>query len=73
MKTKRKLIQPLTEERSHEELTLAAEVSLRASGKRNAAGIIKEITQTTPSRAKKYKRALDRLHLHQYHTPKKRL
>ncbi|KAJ4445090.1 hypothetical protein ANN_06889 [Periplaneta americana] len=55
-KTKGNRIQSLVEENSQEELELAADNSLRASGKRDTAGILKDITKASPRRATRYKK-----------------
>lgn len=50
-------IKSLVSEHPEAELTFAASVSLSSSGKRDAAYLLKEATQTTPTRATKFKRA----------------
>lgn len=50
-KTKRRKVQHLLESSSYNELTYAAEVCVRSSGKRDAANIIKELCLASPSRA----------------------
>ena len=56
-RTKRRIVKPLIEEHPVDELAFATQFSLRASGKRDAAEIMKEVTQTTPTRATKFKKA----------------
>lgn len=51
-------VKDLVSTRKTEELSFAAQVSLRKCGKRTAAYIVKDVTQnTSPKRAKSYKRA----------------
>lgn len=56
-RTKRTKLQPLMETYSGDEIVFAAQCTLQSSGKRDAAGIVKEVTQTTPTRATKIKKA----------------
>lgn len=56
-KTKKRRVQDLVESRSLGELTVAAEVAVRLSGRRDAANLIKEVTTQSPERASKIKKA----------------
>lgn len=55
-RTRKRKIQPIVESHSCQEIALAAEVSFRQSGKRDAANIIKELATSSPQRASKIKR-----------------
>nr|XP_023029141.1 uncharacterized protein LOC111517282 [Leptinotarsa decemlineata] len=52
---------------SPEELSFASHMSLRSSGQVSAASVVKDVTQTTPTRGKKFKTAFK-----SYSVPKKR-
>lgn len=54
---KRKVV-PLLESYSHEELVFATQRSLRLTGKRDAAILVREITETSPKRATHMKKTL---------------
>lgn len=54
LKVKKRLVKPLLETHSKEELALATEISYRASGSKNAASAIQQIAET-PSQATKFK------------------
>lgn len=56
-KTKKRKVQHLVEDYSVEELGFAAQLSIRASGKRDAATLIKELSTSSPRRATTYKKA----------------
>jgi hypothetical protein len=51
---KRRKVREIREANSAEQLTLAAEMNLRASGSHAAANVIKDVTSTTPTRASRY-------------------
>ncbi|KAK9675248.1 hypothetical protein QE152_g40502 [Popillia japonica] len=55
VKTKRRRVHELLESHTTSELTFAAEMSVRASGQRDAANLIKEVTTTSPKRATRIK------------------
>ena len=57
-RTKLRSAHSLDSKHTQEELTYAAGVSLSKSGKRDAATILKEATQTTPTRARKIKKII---------------
>lgn len=56
-KTKRRRIQQLLETTSQEELSMATEVNLRKSGKRDSAAIVKELCAFSPRRGTRIKKA----------------
>lgn len=56
-KSKKRKVQHLLHNYSSDELTFATQVSVRASGKRDAATIIQELSTSSPKRATKYKKA----------------
>lgn len=55
VKTKRRRLHELLGSHATSELTFAAEMSVRASGQRDAANLIKEVTTTSPKRATRIK------------------
>jgi hypothetical protein len=59
--TRGKLIKTknLVEETSLKKLTFATQTQLRKSGKRSAAAVVFDVTSTTPTRAKKYRRSYE--------------
>ncbi|KAJ8873875.1 hypothetical protein PR048_024711 [Dryococelus australis] len=57
IKTKRRPIQQLLEKSSQEELSMATEVQLRKSGKRDSAAIVKELCVYSPRRCTNLKKA----------------
>lgn len=57
LKVQKRKIQDLVSAKSQEELLLAAEVSLRTAGKRDAANIVKELSGASPRRATNIKKA----------------
>lgn len=59
-RTKRQKTEKLRREHSSEELVFAGQMSLRSSGQLEASKVIKDITQTTPTRAIKYRNAYSR-------------
>lgn len=56
-KTKKKRVQHLLDSHSSQELAFVSCLSLRSSGKRHASTVIGEVTETTPTRAYKFKKA----------------
>lgn len=56
-KTKKRRLQQLLQSHSTSELSYATRLSLRSSGKRHAAEIVKAATDTTPTRAAKIRKA----------------
>ena len=56
-KSRKRKLGPLLETNTVGEIVLAAEMSLRSQGKRNAARILQEISSCSPTRATKMKRA----------------
>jgi hypothetical protein len=54
------------EETSLEKLTFATQTQLRKSGKRSAAAVVFDVTSTTPTRAKKYRRSYETLKSGEY-------
>jgi hypothetical protein len=56
-KTKKKRVQHLLDSHSSQEQAFASRLSLRSSGKRHASTVIGEVTETTPTRAYKFKKA----------------
>ena len=56
-KTKKRKVQHLVKSHSPSELTFATCLSLQASGRRDAATVVKEATETSPTRATKIKKA----------------
>ncbi|CAB3239315.1 unnamed protein product [Arctia plantaginis] len=57
IKVKKRKLKELVTSKSQEELTLATQMKLVSSGKRDAANIVKEISLASPSRATKIKKA----------------
>lgn len=57
LKTKKRRVEKLVNEHSTEILSFATESSLRLSGQRNAAEMVKEVTSFSPKRASKIKKA----------------
>lgn len=57
--TKRRKIEDLRAQTSIEELSYATQMSLRASGKLDAAKVIQDVTLGSPSKAKKYRKSID--------------
>lgn len=55
--SKKRKMKPLVETYSKEELTFAAQHTLRLSGQRDAANILREVTETSPKRATQIKKA----------------
>lgn len=62
-RTKRRKIESLVNTTSPEVLSYAARLSLQNSGKRDAAKILKEVTQTSPKRGTKIKNAYEAINL----------
>lgn len=56
-KTKKRKVQHLLNDYSKDELIFAAQLSVRASGKRDAATLIEELSTASPKRATTYKKA----------------
>uniref|UniRef100_A0A6P7GA10 Uncharacterized protein LOC114335605 n=1 Tax=Diabrotica virgifera virgifera TaxID=50390 RepID=A0A6P7GA10_DIAVI len=56
-KTKKRKIQHLLSDYSKDQLSFAAQLSVRASGKRNAAMLMEEVSSASPKRASTYKKA----------------
>lgn len=56
VKTKRRKVQDLLNTRSTSEIAYAAEVAVRATGKKDAASIIKELSSASPKRASTFKK-----------------
>ena len=59
IKTKRKIVRSLVKDFSQDELAFATRMSMHASGKRDAASVLQQITETTPRRASRYKKAFE--------------
>ena len=59
-KTRKRKIQHLLQEYDVQELSLATQLSVRASGKRDAASLIQEVSAASPTRATGYKKARKR-------------
>ena len=57
-KTKRRRVEKLLQSHSAPELAFAARATLHSSGKRDAAAIVKQATETTSKRAQKIKKGL---------------
>ena len=62
-KRKKRKILPLLENYSTAELTFAARRSLESSGQRNASRVLKEVSENSPGRATKIRKALNTLPL----------
>lgn len=60
-KTKKRKIKHLVQEYSQGQLSYAAELSVRASGKRDAASLIQEVASSSPRRATSYKKTRKRV------------
>lgn len=58
-RTKRRKTEDLRAQTSIEELSYATQMSLRASGKLDAAKVVKDVTLGSPSKAMKYKKSID--------------
>lgn len=58
-RSKRKKTQEIRKRTPLHELTYATQMSLRSSGQTEAAKLIKEVTETTPTRAKKFRKAMN--------------
>jgi len=58
-RTKRRKTEDIRSQTSVEELSFATQMSLRASGKLDAAKIVKDVTLGSPSKAEKYRRSLE--------------
>lgn len=56
-KSKKRKVQHLLKDYSKDQLTFAAQLSVRASGKRDAATLIEELSTASPKRATTYKKA----------------
>jgi hypothetical protein len=56
-KTKKKMVQYLLNSHSSQELAFASRLSLWSSGKRHASTVIEKVTETTSTRAYKFKKA----------------
>ena len=56
-KSRKRKIQPILDMATHKEICFAAETSLRAQGKRDAAVLLKQATQYSPKRANKIKQS----------------
>lgn len=61
LKSKRRKVKILTNTYDQDQLTLAIQMSLRASGKRDAAALIEEVATASPKRATTYKTAKRRI------------
>ncbi|KAK2578512.1 hypothetical protein KPH14_011622 [Odynerus spinipes] len=59
-KTKRRRVQNLIDTSAKEEIIYAAQISLHATGQRDAAAILKQVTTTTPKRATRIKKVFHR-------------
>lgn len=59
-RTKRRKTEQVRSSLTSEELVYAAQMQLRADGKLDAAEILKDVAFTTPTRAKKYKKAFQK-------------
>lgn len=57
-RSKRRKTEELRRNKSPEELSFAAQMSLRKVGQVDAASVIKDVTATTPTRASKYKKSI---------------
>lgn len=61
-RTKRRKTQKLREDHGTDELAYATEMSFRASGKYDAAKVIKDIAQRSPTMASRYRESLEHAH-----------
>lgn len=68
-KTKKRKIQHLLQEYDVEQLSFATQMSVRASGKRDAASLIHEVSTASPRRATGYKKAKRKLHAQKEQRP----
>lgn len=59
-RTKRQKTESLRSKTSLEQLSYATQMALRSSGQVHASRLLKEITTTTPTRARRYKEAFDK-------------
>ena len=59
LSAKKRRILPLLQEYSTEEILLAAQVSLRHTGQRDAANMLHEVAETSPKRATKIKKKVE--------------
>lgn len=59
VRSKRRKTEDLRATRSTEELSYAAQMSLRAAGKLDAAKVVQDVTLGSPSRAQKYRKSLE--------------
>lgn len=57
-RSKTRRVRHLVQQHSAKELSFATRMSLRSAGKRHAAAVVKEATETTPTRAAKMRKAL---------------
>lgn len=60
-RTKRRRTATIREEHSVHELSFATEMSLRAAGRLDAAKIVKDVTEGSPSKAVRYRKSLERV------------